>query len=180
MDQFNNELSKVIEDLINTFKGKSLPPKVYSLVMQSNKGLMLHIGIYYSLDEAIYSARKEFLNSVSHDTKDFIEIKMWAKLNAGNIISSFIDGIPIKSISTQSQTDKRPSFSSPSKTLLSKEVISEKQKDAYDYFKDFLDSKNNLLNFIITKKDNSLLEKFSSFFTENEKKFIIDKIKDEE
>lgn len=128
-----------------------LEPRIYALVLQSKHGSVLHLGIYYSLDEAIDAGKQAFFKLTSHKPEDFISLDIWDSMPGDRVLKAITD-------STTSQNVPK--------------AIS-----AADQIKMIRASKNKLMKSLIEEKSLGNVELARNLLTKNEKALIEEKIK---
>ena len=76
-----------ITNLIPFLKKKTVEPVIYALVLKSDYGEKLHLGVYYSYDEALDKAIDGANESGNFKGKDLKwSVKMWLSIDVRDIM----------------------------------------------------------------------------------------------
>lgn len=141
-----------------------MDPKVYALVVKTNRMAILHVGVHYSLDEAFAAVKQRALNESK--TKDLakldIDMWMWEVMPAPAILARFFG----KEIMPQAFLTQDLSTGAPVQPEVS----------TAEYAKKVYAMKNELMKRIIDTKDLTALAEAETFLTETELKLIREKI----
>jgi hypothetical protein len=140
----------------NDIKKTFVPQKVYSLLVKSRKGSLIHIGVHYTLDEA-YDAAKAAMTLLFGESKDHVDMDLWTTLEADQVISSMV--IPGKENRLQ-------------RTAIS----SKKSEDRGDPLEEMIKAKNTLMASILATKDLERLKKASPLLSKHDIKYLMSKI----
>jgi hypothetical protein len=131
-------------------------PKVYSLLLETKKGALLHLGVHYSLDEAYEAAKLQIAATLGTDISDpteNMEIDLWSTLRAEEAL--------------QLLTMNEGPGLSPRKT-----VVIKKKKDVKDHVTAIEKSKNALMKQVIGGMDEKLFNRVKKHFSRNEVKYM--------
>lgn len=143
----------------DTQNRESIVPKFYSIVVSSKRGIILHTGVYISLDEAYLGAKKELFSLVQHKTDDAVEIDFFEKTEAGSILQAL--GVQ--------EVEKRQVAEPIQQPVLPMKTTRELIRDAKT-------QKNVIMKNILERKDRSLLKEAKSILSKSEMKFLEDKL----
>lgn len=137
-------------------------PKVYAVTLESRHGAILHLGVHYSLEEAIGAATPTLMAVYPHEPEDTIAVDMWTCLDSRTVVNA------VTSIDPRDYTD-HTTKKNPVKTS----VISNDER-----VKQIRDSKNQLMKSLIEGKNIRELEKVKDLLSKPEQNLIIDKIRE--
>lgn len=153
-----------MKDNLAGLKRMVVDPKIYALVVRTNKMAVLHVGVYYSLDEAFRAVKTRAMEeSKSKDaTKLGLDLWMWEVLPADSVLKKFFGS----SFSTDFLITKDLSTVDTSSPAVS----------TSEYAKQVYGMKNELMKRIIDNKDEAALEEAKSFLSDAELKLIRAKI----
>lgn len=145
--------------MIQQTEGNTMLPKVYSIVVSSKRGTILHSGIYRSLDDAYISARKDLCAYTPHKDIDGVEIDFWTTMD----IHSVLGKLGVQEV-----------------TAISAPVVARPQiiveKTVSEQIKDVKQQKNVIMKNILLKKDLGLLKEAKPLFSKAEMKYIQEKL----
>lgn len=68
-----------------------LEPKVYTLIVRSARGQVLHLGVHFSLDEAYAVAKMKLGALVPHNQGEAMDIDLWNAIPARECVAQFFD-----------------------------------------------------------------------------------------
>ena len=173
-------------------------PKIYALVVTSEKGQVLHLGVHFSLEEAYAAARKRMESLVSHTVGEAMDIELWNTLPAREVLTQFTDpmyaadivplpeGTPKKPVDTTINEGEAISMElGPTglplllEKLINESTIGPSEKDTstlHDHIKDLKKSKNHLMQKLISEGDITAVERVKGLLGNNSRKYIIDAI----
>lgn len=134
-------------------------PKIYSIVVSSKRGTILHSGIYYSLDDAYIEAKINLFAYTKHSPNDSVEIDFWSTID----IMSVLGKLGIRELTTEPVFSKTP-------------PVVVKEKSIIEQIKDAKLQKNAIMKNILLKKDLSLLKEAKIFLSKSELKFLEEKL----
>lgn len=140
---------KSLFNLITSLKKRWVDPKVYSIVLHNTYSShnFLHLGMHYSLEEAIGAARTAAMNHST--TIDEREKQGYKHAHALLYVSMTVQKL----------------LEPVADTKMSEEGIVDEEKQ-----------KNDLMQKIVEKKDKKLLEKNKDYFSAKEYQYLIEKI----
>jgi len=154
--------------IIPRLKRLFIEPKVYALILESRSGSILHLGIHYSLDEAIKAASPTLTSISQHKDGENATLDMWTSLSGEDVIQELLN--------PGSFTDIVPKVLQPSDGP----NIPEKKKQvvltAEDQIRQIKDSKNKLMQSLVENGDVGAVEKAKDLLSKPEKDLIISKI----
>lgn len=137
----------------------TVSPKVYSIVVSSKRGTILHSGVYSSLDDAYAYARKDLFAYTPHKDNDGVEIDFWATMDVATVLEKL--GV------AEVAKIKTPEIERPK--IIVEKTISEQIKDVKL-------QKNAIMKNILLKKDLGLLREAKPLFSKAELKYIQEKL----
>lgn len=141
----------------STIKTAAVNPRVYAVVVSSKRGSILHLGIYYSLDDAYVAAKKELFMFTPHKETEGVEIDFWSSLDADSTINALVNG-------------------SPNNIVIREEKPRVIEKTILEQINDAKEQKNAIMKSILIKKDLGLLREAKSILSKSEIKFIEGKL----
>lgn len=164
MSDYSDFMLSTIPQLKRAWK----TPEVYAIVLESSKGSLLHLGIHYSLDEAIAAATPALVASNPHLPSDIIGVEMWASLRGEDVVKTMLDNNP----------DLLPKPNQPSRTIADIPLPARMNsvvpiKDQITRVKDY---KNKLMKDLIEQADPKTVESTVGVLSKNERKLIMDAI----
>lgn len=192
-------------ELFSKLKKMVMEPKVYSLLVRSARGQVLHIGVHFSLEEAYAAARKRMELLATHKEGEAMDIDLWNSIPIRDVITQAFDPnkiipdpktVPTDPVNTnllaaqamEIDTENMPAILrallagdiSPldSPLTLSRMNDSMQLPTVQDYIDEVKDAKNDLLDKLIETGDPTKLEKLGSLLTANEKRYVLKKIAD--
>lgn len=127
-----------------------MEPQIYAIILHSKKNAILHLGIHFSLDDAIAAATPALLASGESKPTDRIEVEMWTSLSAKHVVRAVLDSNEIPA--------------------MTKEIPI--RKTAKEQFEEMKKIKNELMAKIIATKDEAFLRQHKNAFTKAEIKYI--------
>lgn len=152
-------MSGIIPRLKRLFK----EPNIYAVLLQSRRGAILHLGVHYSLDEAIEAGTPTLLSLSPHKSGDNVVIEMWTMLEGGNTARKLLDaasliegGIPVPPLQH---------------TVTAKNDVGPREQ-----LKNLRTSKNKLMQALIESKDVAAVEASKDILSKSERAFIMGKI----
>ncbi len=181
------------DDLISKLKRMVTEPKIFSLLLSSDKGQLLYLGIHFSLEEA-YSSAKEKMSSLPHVRREeSIDIELWNSIPARHVISQIIDpsyfGPEIGM--ADGATNRAPGDIEYIKEILNLDEILKNNKmkgvdgkevdgSVTDDVKEIRRLKNKLIKKIITSENQEGIEDAKSVLGSSSIKYITEKIKEKD
>lgn len=154
MEDNNKEVLSMISK--SDIKRAFIPQKVYSLLVKSRKGSLIHIGVHYTLDEA-YSAAKTAMTLLFGETTEHVDMDLWTTLEADQVISSMV--VPGRE-----------------RSLRRTAVASKESSGAGDPLDVMVKAKNSLMSSIIASKDLRVLKKAEPLLSKHDIKYLMSKI----
>ena len=94
-------------------------PKIYAIMVRSMRGQALHIGVYFTLEEAYSSARKQLESFSPHFVGEAVDIDLWNSIPIRQALTGAIGEEIIETTSSEPQNN----FSSGEENILNDEVI---------------------------------------------------------
>ena len=79
------------ENFIPKVKRFFAEPKIYALLLQTAGGGVLHLGIHYSLDEAVNAAIPMLNKTTDFQAGDHMTIEMWSSLSGKDAVSTIMN-----------------------------------------------------------------------------------------
>ena len=139
-----------------SIKNVAVEPSLYALILEGNDKAMIHIGVHFTLDEAVAVATPELQGLLKEDGKELTNahLGMWSSMKARDVLNAMVVQRP----------DNKP--------LPSEEITPDEQ------IKNLKASKNILMKSLIERKDFIGVSKARNILTKAEKKYILDKIDD--
>ena len=154
-------------ELLTSLPQKTMEPKIYSLVVKTNRLVILHMGVYYTLDEAFAAVKQRALEeSGIKDAPMNVDMWMWEILPANAVLNKMFG----KDFQGQFQIMKQPTAD------LSKVEIPIADIGTSEYVKQVYDMRNELMKRIIDTKDVAALDEAKPILTKAELKLIREKI----
>lgn len=152
-----------MSELLHKIQRKAFEPKIYSLVVRANRIAILHMGIYYSLDEAFAAVKLRAIEETKSkdDTRLILELLMWEIMPVNSVLLGFFGNFQEQTVSL----DQLP-LAEPLPATLT----------ATEYAKQVYGMKNELMKRIIEGKDVAALDEAKSILSKSELKLIRDKI----
>ena len=87
-----------MNDLLSKLKRMVSEPKVFALMVSSQRGQILYLGIHFSLEEAYSAARQKMETFAQHKPGDAVDIDLWNAVSAREVITKFIEPSEIDKI----------------------------------------------------------------------------------
>lgn len=140
------------QSTINTIE---VGAQIYAIVVSSKNGVILHLGVHYSLDEAYSAARDQLYAYTPHKPNMSVDIDFWATMSPVSIARALVKG-------------SIEDFALPTPI--------EKEKSLSDQIKDAKQQKNAIMKSILLKKDLGLLREAKPLLSRTEVKFIENKL----
>lgn len=132
-------------------KKTAAEPRVYAVVLQAKTGSILHLGVHFSLDEAVHAARESFVRVAPAQGNEFVNIDIYDSMSGAEVIKALTESV---------------------------QVQNKKGKNAIEQIQMIKESKNQLMKMLIEEKNLGYVEKSRNLLTANEKAFIEAKIHD--
>lgn len=164
-DKDDSDSMDIMKESFRKLKRTVADPKVYSLIVKSNRMVILHMGVHYSLDEAFAAVKKRFIEEgeKKDPSKLNLDLWMWEAMPASAVMSKFFGKdymtslvLPVANLST----DEHPPA----------------EVSASEYAKQVYDMKNELMRRIIDTKDAGALQEAKSILSKKEIQLIESKI----
>lgn len=150
-----------MHDILQNIKKLFLEPQIYAVVLESKGGIVLHLGVHYSLDEAVRAATPA-VNMVT-PSGEVPRINLWSSIQGRDLIRSIVSMESAPVIAQAATTNPIPEKP--------KEPISlESQAES------FKKAKNELMQKLISTDDLTLPSRFKDFLSESELKLVISEI----
>lgn len=163
--------------VIPRLKRLFVEPRVYALVLESKKGAVLHLGIHYSLDEAINTARPHLARLVAYKPGEKFDIGMWAVLSGNDVVRALLT--PEAARAEIMPAAQAPQPDAPEKLI--EQQASESGKDRkmslQEKAKLVRRAKNLLMQDLIEQGDETAVQSSKDILNKSERDLIIDKIK---
>ena len=161
------------QDLTGKFNKGTTESKIYALVVRSEFGESLYMGIHFSLDEAFKEARKD-LDIIFKHSKDDVSIDLWTYLDARKVLQGVLEpGVVIPDFSDlnkQYQAIKtKESAPTPKPQPPRKPTLQEMAKRMKDV-------KSSLMRQIIETGDEKTLDDMKRMFSNYEVRYMKDRI----
>ena len=152
--------------IIPRLKRLLVEPRIYALILQSRRGAVLHLGVHYSLDEAIAAATPTVMaiSPAKHGEKPLID--MYTSLGAGDVIRALIAPEALK------PTDSSTVVAPEEKTLTA--AVTKNSTD--EQIRAIKNHKNRLMKDLIEGKNVEAVEASKGILSKAERSFIISKI----
>ena len=160
------------------FKKSSFEKKVYTLLVSSAHGQILHIGTHFTLEEAYSVARTKMQVLFAHNPGESINIEMWNNLDIKEIISSAVDDG--KSIIETVIESSRPTEIADMANLSSVSQIKKELPllEGSDYIREIKNSRNALMKKLIEDGDLEKVEEAKDVLGQNSKRYVLKSIKE--
>lgn len=154
------DVMKILPKLKRLF----MEPQVYALVLESRKGSLLHLGVHYSLDEAVAAATPGLVKLTGDPESVDMRVDMWTKLKPETVLKALLTPEAMSQTSVDSGADKpvTPAINAP-RTL--DETVQR-----------FRESKNTLMRSLIERGDSRAVAAMKDVLSEPERKLIMEKI----
>lgn len=155
-------------EVLTKLKSKTIEPKIYSLVVKSNKLVILHMGVYHTLDEAFAAVKQRAMEETKTTNVATLNLDMWMweTMPANTIIAKLFGAdFPGQFVITEKAPEDLSTVNLPVATI-----------GASEYVKRVYDMRNELMKRIIDNKDVEALEEAKSILTKAELKLIREKI----
>jgi hypothetical protein len=175
-----------------------LEPKVYTLLVSSARGQVLHLGVHFSLEEAYSSARKRLEELTPHNKGDAMDIQLWNSMPARQAIAFITDPTKINEVFPENvqQTitpiahgavlvegfGKLPPVleallnATPTMQAAKAPAVEEKPPTVTDHIQDLKDSKNDLMKKLIADGDINQVEKIKGLLGSYSRKYVLKEI----
>jgi len=166
--------------LITNHEKMNIEPKIYAVLVKSNRGQFLHIGAHHSLDEAYSRARSAMEGFIPHDKGESIDLDLWNTVSTdklsknidqelgeitkiGNVIPLTGNNIPpiLRAILGGLPLDEESQFPESHKHTID------------DYVQDFKSSKNTLMKELIKAGDVTKVEKVKELLGTNARRYVL-------
>ena len=85
-----------------------LEPKVYALLVTSNRGQVMHLGVHFSLEEAYSAARQRMEMLTPHKPGEAMDIELWNTMTARQVIAQISDPMHISASDLPKGTPNTP------------------------------------------------------------------------
>lgn len=187
-------------------KREIVEPKIYAILVKSLRGFLLHVGVYFSLDDAYADAKEKLELSAPYEGTDLVIMETWNSMSLREAIFQSINpdkrgewfvltpdniknkdypaDLPeevIKALDIIKVQDSSPEeLQEPEKVEV--EVKAEEQHEpmavtSEDLLKEVHIVKDSLIKQIIENNDENTLIAADSIFTRSEKRYILHEIK---
>lgn len=159
-----------MKDPFSKLKRMIVEPKVYALVVKTNRMAILHVGVHHSLDEAFAAVKQRALSESGHKdvSKLNLDMWMWEVMPAPAVMKGFFGReFPAQFLLTKEMAIDLSDV--PPSTIIEPLSTMEQAKQVYEM-------KNDLMKRIIDTKDLKAFEEAKTFLTKTEKEFIRAKI----
>jgi len=190
-------------ELFDKLKKMIAEPKVYALMVRSDRGSVLHLGVHFSLEEAYAAARTRMQSIATHKVGEAMDIDLWNCMPARECIVNFFD--PSKQVSKLEELsidppntndvgpkmlpNNRPqgqhrlvealmALNGPLESLIPLTSYEQPPMTLKDYFLDAKDAKNDLMQRLADIGGVSDVVKFGKVLTNNDRKYILRRIAD--
>ncbi len=138
--------------------------RIYSVVLESKTDVVLHIGVHFSLDEAVDAAKQKLIASSPHSVGDNTVVEMWTTLSGVDAFQGLLLPMP-KGVDQ---------MKSPSSNSIPKQVLT--APSAKEIMKQIRDEKNGLMELLIKENDLGLVEQSKDILGASQRSFIKEKI----
>jgi len=187
-------------------KREIVEPKIYAILVKSLRGFLLHVGVYFSLDDAYADAKEKLELSAPYEGTDLVIMETWNSMSLREAIFQSINpdkrgewfvltpdniknkdypaDLPeevIKALDIIKVQDSSPEeLQEPEKVEV--EIKAEEQHEpmavtSEDLLKEVHIVKDSLIKQIIENNDENTLIAADSIFTRSEKRYILHEIK---
>lgn len=176
----------------------NLEPKIYSLLVKTPRGNVIHLGIYFTLEDAFSAARVKIEGIDPLKEGENIDLDLWTSLTAREVMAglsdpSKADGIATMPFTGITSTSKKltqnelPEFidfliseiglprKEDSSTTLTEKEVTEKLS-LKEHVEDMYCSKNNLMKKLISEGDIDKVAKLKSLLGSYSTKYVLSKI----
>lgn len=169
--------------------------KIFSILVKSTKGFMLHTGVYFTLEEAYEGARKGLTSTTPHLDTDVVLIEAWNSISLQEAIVQSMEpaasnGVVLTpdNIKTKNYPAELPKElvdmleAALSKTLKKSQPESQPEPVAItseSLVEDVCAAKSNLMKQMIKDKDVNAIKVNNSVLTTSEKRYIFKEIQKE-
>jgi hypothetical protein len=172
-------------DILSNISKAIIEPRIYTVLVKSTKGQALHMGVYFSLEEAYSAAVREIPGYKNGDRAD---MDLWDSLPARDVIVSILNPIKIEAIENENPLLNEIKKLLPmdgeeihivEKENLPKEIkelIDIKPMDVNDYIQSMEHSKNILMGKLIESGDVSKANEIKQLIGNISHKYIIKEI----
>lgn len=195
-------------DILSKIKRMVLEPKIYALLVTSNRGQVIHLGVHFSLEEAYSAARQRMEMLTPHKPGEAMDIELWNMMPARQVIAQITDPMKISAIETPEGTPKTPTDNNvapaqgavviegygklpPILEALMNSANPEpepvKQQNGEqplvaptltDHIQDVKESRNDLMKKLIEDGDLSAVEKVKSLLGSHSRRYVIKAIEE--
>lgn len=152
----------------NTIKSISVEAKIYAIILKTtgdNLATHLHLGIHYTLEDAIQVAKLQFSkimvidNGINMDVTNNIDVFLWSVMDGSKalpLLLEMVHGSNVPITNSQSSPTKKENTS------------------IVDDIKTIKDTKNKIMQDVIEKRDLSILNKVKKILSDDEITFVKD------
>lgn len=184
-------------------KREIVEPKIYAILVKSLRGFLLHVGVYFSLDDAYADAKEKLELSAPYEGTDLVIMETWNSMSLREAIFQSINpdkrgewflltpdkiknkdypaDLPeevIKALDIIKVQDSSPEeLEEPEEVEEVKEQHEPMAVTSEDLLKEVHIVKDSLIKQIIENNDENTLIAADSIFTRSEKRYILHEIK---
>jgi hypothetical protein len=147
-------------------RSEMMEAKVYALLLSSKSGLYVHLGTHFSLDQAFNDGRASMRRVVCDGKDEHVELELWTSLDFREVIINSLNIKPMK-------TNVPSPYDTPKKASRSLKVNSPKNNTDLDQIVSSLrDRKNELIQGLLSEKDEDALKRVKKYLTTSEVKYV--------
>lgn len=187
-------------------KREIVEPKIYAILVKSLRGFLLHVGVYFSLDDAYADAKEKLELSAPYEGTDLVIMETWNSMSLREAIFQSINpdkrgewfvltpdniknkdypaDLPeevIKALDIIKVQDSSPEELEEPEEVEEVEEVKEQHEPmavtSEDLLKEVHIVKDSLIKQIIENNDENTLIAADSIFTRSEKRYILHEIK---
>lgn len=171
-------------DIFSQLKKSVLEPKVYTVLVSSTHGVVLYMGIHFTLDEAYTAARIQIESLAKHESGESVDIDMWNSVSVRDIVSKIVDPSKVTLGIAKPMINKKRTVIAPelpfdlNKLIAPKNELGVSKKPTIaELMNDVKKAKNGLLKKLIDDGSVEDVQKLhSSIITPYEKRYVIQRI----
>lgn len=76
--------------ILSKLKRTFVEPNVYAVLAQSRKGAVLHLGVHYTLEEAIEAAKPALRSTANYRDGDHVDVDLYTILNGTDVVKALL------------------------------------------------------------------------------------------
>ena len=180
----------MFDDILSKIKRQVLEPKIFTLLVSSAHGQVLHLGVHFSLEEAYAAARKRMELLSPHTQEEAIEMQLWNSMPARQAIAHIIDPSKAEALFNPEHTQTITPFASgvfvgngklpplledlmkAAKPLI-KNSLNDQPTTVIDHIQELKNSKNNLMKKLIEDGDENQVERAKWLLGAYSKRYVL-------